>query len=97
MLNGIGGRTIDEAKESMSHAEFFAWCSYIQKRGSLNFGSRLEHGIALLATVVNRSAGGKARMSDFLPKREEEDMTSIEGVFRMLKIKAGENRARGVN
>lgn len=92
MLNGIGGRTIAEAKERMSHAEFFAWCTYIQKRGSLNFGQRLEQGVALLASVVNRSAGGKAQMSDFLPDREEKDMASIEGVFRMLKVKAEESR-----
>lgn len=92
MLHGIGGRTIAEAKERMSHAEFFAWCTYIQKRGSLNLGPRLEQGFALIATVINRSNGGRAQMSDFLPKREEEDTTSIEGVFRMLKVKAEESR-----
>lgn len=84
MLNGIGGRTVEEAKERMTYDEYLSWCSYIKKRGSLNLGARLELGIALLAQVTNNSMGGKAKMADFLPKREEE-LASIGDVFAMLK------------
>lgn len=67
MLHGIGGRTIAEAKEAITHDEFLLWVDYIRKRGSLNVGLRLESGFALLATMVNRALGGKAQMHDFTP------------------------------
>lgn len=43
------------------------WQRYINKRGSLNVGRRLEAGFALLAFMQNRLAGGKAKMEDFMP------------------------------
>lgn len=87
VLHGVGGRTIEEAKERMTYPEFLSWCAFIAKRGSLNTGSRIEHGFALLATVISRTNGGKAQMKDFLPVREEPEPPSIEGTFRMLKAK----------
>ncbi len=70
MLNGIGGRTIEEAKRSLSYTEAVSWIAYVRQTGTLNFGTRLEQGFALLATVLNRAHGGKAEFSDFLPNRE---------------------------
>lgn len=90
MLNGIGGRTVAEAKERMSDHEFGQWCAYIRKRGTLNLGTRLELGVALLATVVKTSAGHRAKMSDFLPKREEDKELGLQEVFAMFKAKAAE-------
>lgn len=95
MLNGIGGRTVEEAKERMSDHEFGQWCAYIRKRGTLNLGSRLELGVALLATVAKTSAGQRAKIADFLPKREEDKEMGIQEVFAMFKAKAAEtNMAR---
>lgn len=93
MLNGIGGRTIEEAKERLSHAEFVSWCAYIQKRGPLDIGSRIEHGFAMLAYVTTASMGGKKKFEDFLPKRDQEEQkpASIDDVFSLIK-----DRAKGV-
>lgn len=88
MLNGVGGRTIEEAKERVTYDEYLSWCAYVRKRGTLNIGMRLEMGIALLAQVTNNSMGGKAKMTDFLPKREEPQQASIGDVFAMLKSKS---------
>lgn len=90
MLNGIGGRTVEEAKERVSDHEFGQWCAFIRKRGTLNLGTRVELGFALLATVVKTSAGHRAKMSDFLPKREEDKEMGIQEVFAMFKQKAAE-------
>lgn len=93
MLNGIGGATIKEAKERMTLQEFFDWSEYIKRRGSLDLGNRTEYGFALVAQVVNNAAGGKAKMTDFLPKREEPE-TSIHDVFSMIKSRAQVNNRR---
>lgn len=85
VLHGIGGRTIDEAKERISHAEFVDWCSYIKKRGSLNAAVRAEDGFALLAHVITAVHGRKTRIEDFIPKRDEAEPGSIQDVFKMLK------------
>ena len=50
-MNGIGGRTIAEAKLRISFPEFKAWAAYRNKRGSLHPGMRTERGAALLATL----------------------------------------------
>jgi hypothetical protein len=93
VLHGIGGRTIEEAKDRISHAEFVDWCAYISKRGSLNSSVRAEQGTALLAHVLTAVHGRKTRIEDFIPKRDEEpEARSIQDVFKMLKSvkKAGD-------
>ncbi|MFH4258903.1 hypothetical protein WAJ21_21040, partial [Acinetobacter baumannii] len=42
VLNGIGGGSLEEAEENLSHAEVMFWRAYRQKYGSLNLGRRLE-------------------------------------------------------
>lgn len=94
MLNGIGGRTVEEAKERVSDHEFANWCAYIRKRGTLNLGTRVEMGFALLAMVTRNSAGGKSKIEDFLPKREEGGpMDDMHGLLAVLKAKAAETNA----
>jgi hypothetical protein len=86
VLNGIGGRTIAEAKERMSYREALEWGSYIRKHGSLNVCRRVEQSIALLAVAVIRSQGGKAELIDFMPhaERPEPEKADIGSVFSML-------------
>jgi hypothetical protein len=43
---------------------------YARKTGSLNLGIRIEHGFAMLATLLNNVHGGKATFDDFLPSRD---------------------------
>lgn len=94
MLNGIGGRTVAEAKERMSDHEFANWCAYIRKRGTLNLGTRVEMGFALLAMVTRNSAGGKSKIDDFLPKRDEKGPTDdMHGLLTMFKAKAAETNS----
>lgn len=82
VLHGIGGRTILEAKTRMTYGEAMDWYAYIRRRGSLNLGNRLEHGFAMLATVLSRIHGGQAEMGDFMPyeaalAKEQDDWATI--------------------
>lgn len=70
VLNGIGGCTIAEAKANISYSEVLAWSAYRDKYGTLNLGRRLELGTAIIAQQVNRGAGGKADLVDFMPNAE---------------------------
>lgn len=67
MLNGVGGRTIAEAKANISYAEVLSWSAYRDKHGTLNIGRRMEVSAAIIALQVNRGAGGKAEFEDFMP------------------------------
>lgn len=72
-MNGIGGRTIAEAKRRLTYGEFVTWMKYRQQRGSLNVGMRIERGSALLATLyanANAKDGGY-RIYDFMPHEDE--------------------------
>ena len=62
----------------MSYTEALDWMEYVRLRGPLDLGARLEQGFAMVAMAVNRSAGGKAELKDFLPQREEQD-EDVEG------------------
>lgn len=70
-MNGVGGRTVAEAKERMTYSEALLWSAYLKKRGTVHFGMRLENATALLATQMNRALGGKAEMQDFMPHADE--------------------------
>lgn len=87
MLNGIGGCTIAQAKENMSHAEAVEWAKYIRARGSLNMGKRIDRGFAMLTMWLLRVNGGKAELEDFLPYAEKppEKPASAAAVFALLK------------
>lgn len=72
MLNGVGGRTIAEAQARMSYWEYHRWAAYRQKRGSLHPGMRVEHGAALVVSLlanVNSKRGGYKPI-DFMPHME---------------------------
>lgn len=70
VLAGVGGRTVAEAKECLQYAEFMDWLTYRRMRGSLNVGTRLESGVALLASLISRACGGDASQLDFMPHAE---------------------------
>lgn len=68
-MNGIGGCTIAQAKETISYREFMMWVQYRNKRGSLNTGSRVEVSGALLASMYANahSKHGGMTIYDFAP------------------------------
>jgi hypothetical protein len=83
VLNGVGGWSVAEAKERISHEEALKWSAYREKRGTLNLGLRLEAGFALIAWTINRALGGKAEMQDFMPHFDPPE-ASIEDVMSLL-------------
>jgi len=83
VLAGVGGWTVEEARERMSFAEAQAWVGYIEKYGPLHLGMRLEYGFALIATVINHAMGGKASIEDYMPHRKQQSGT-LEDVMKIL-------------
>lgn len=61
------------------------WADYINKRGTLNIGRRIEVGCGLVALVINRAHKGKATLSDFTPHEQEEIGDSIADVSKIFK------------
>lgn len=65
--------------------------TYYELRGTLNPNRKLEWAAALLATIANNAAGGKAKMKDFMPYRdeyedeEEQEEISLEDAMRLWK------------
>lgn len=87
MLNGIGGATIEEAKQRISYVEFLSWIAYKNKRGSLNIGNRLESGFALIASILSKAHGGTSEMKDFMPHADEK-VADVSDVMNLLSGKA---------
>lgn len=83
MLNGVGGRTVEEAKERMTYAEALQWQDYLTSRGTVHVGMRLEAGFALIAMSINHALGGKATIEQFMPHFDE-PQASLEDVMQML-------------
>lgn len=83
VLAGIGGRTVAEAKERMQFAEFIDWLTYLKMRGSVNIGSRLESGFALIAFMISRATGGTASQIDFMPHADT-PTASLDDVMAIL-------------
>lgn len=77
-MHGIGGHTIAEAKENVSHAEAMRWLEYLEQRGSLNLGTRMESGFALLAVIMAKGfklkhhTGRDLKIEDFLPHADKD-------------------------
>lgn len=67
MLNGIGGRTIKEAKQRLSYQEFLAWAEYRRRYGCLNTGAVAASFIGRLTYMVHAGLGGKGKPSEFMP------------------------------
>lgn len=82
MLNGIGGRTIEEAKKNISYHEFILWLQYRHKRGSFNLGMRVERGAALNACVYlnAKSLNHKYSLYDFMPNEEAPPQTLFQAM-----------------
>lgn len=70
----------------MSYQEAMAWAQYTRRRGSLNWGMRLESGFAMLSTQINRALGGKADIEDFMMHKDEAE-ADINDVAKLLGVK----------
>lgn len=88
VLAGIGGRTVAEAKERLTYAEFTDWLTYMRMRGSLSIGNRLESGFALIASLISRATGGSAEPRDFMPHLDMPEATLTD----VMQILSGRQR-----
>lgn len=75
MLNGIGGRTIEQAVANLSVNELYVWQRYRAKHGSLNAADRNEYMLAQYMTMYGSAHGMKnASIYDFAPALERPKM-----------------------
>lgn len=91
VLHGIGGASVEQAKKNLSAEEYLQWCGYIERRGSLDWGVKLEVGFAMIALIISRATGNKdSRLEDFMPNYQAPEGT-IEDVMGILSgaIKRG--------
>jgi len=68
VLNGVGGRTIEEAKERISTEEFGRWCAYREMCGGLNPATVMVPYIGRLTYLLQAVHGGKGRYEEFVPQ-----------------------------
>ena len=50
VLNGVGGRTVQEAMANVQYSEYIDWIKYKRMRGGLDVGHRMDRGMALIAS-----------------------------------------------
>jgi len=98
VLNGIGGRTVEEAQHRMSYREYIAWIKYMQKNGSINPGRRVDNSLALIAMqfarpFLKKQSGEKFTMEDFTmyPVPVNEVDASPQQVFDLINAVAQSN------
>lgn len=76
MLNGVGGRTIAEAKQHLSYPETLLWYAYYQKYGSLNTNRRLQQELAELKLMLAAKLGATdTDLYDYMPNEDAPDIT----------------------
>lgn len=81
-MHGIGGSTVQEAKERLSVAEVSIWQAYRAKRGSLNVGLMVESSMARLSSMYANvhSKNGGIKPLDFMPHFDEPVLTLDEAM-----------------
>lgn len=86
-MNGIGGRTVEEAQRTMLLSEFFLWQKFRHKRGSLHTGMRIEESVAkFLAYWFNSKTKPDAprlHPQDFAPHMDER-VISLEEIAKQM-------------
>lgn len=79
VLNGVGGRTIAEAKSNMTNAEVSQWAAFRNKRGSFFTGRRIEQGFGnLMATYFGSKGAKNVKAISFMPHEDQPEELSLE-------------------
>lgn len=89
-MNGVGGRTIAEAKQNLSLVEARHWAQYMRRHGGLNTAERVEQAAALICSTVSILAGNKrSKVADFIPNRESDDELKLATPQDFLRVLQG--------
>ena len=91
-MNGVGGRTIAEAKLSMTNAEVSQWAAFRNKRGSFFTGRRIEQSIGALMALYAQNhvkEGVEVNPYDYMPHEDEPEMSFEEQRMQAIKKKSG--------
>ena len=79
VLNGVGGRTIAEAKMNMTNSEVSKWVAFRNKRGSFFTGRRVEQGFGnLIATYLGSKGAKDVKAQSFMPHEDQPQEMSLE-------------------
>lgn len=79
VLNGVGGRTIAEAKMNMTNSEVSKWVAFRNKRGSFFTGRRIEQGFGnLIATYLGSKGAKDVKAQSFMPHEDQPKEMSLE-------------------
>lgn len=99
MACGIGGRTVEEAKRSMSYAEFLAWCEYRNRQGCLHQGMRIDRAVSrLMAAYFNAHSKGKSfKPMEFSPYDASSSRVDVEDPEAMFTVLKGLARGKSRN
>lgn len=90
-MNGIGGKTIAEAKENMTYREALEWAQYRKQTGPLNLALRVELAAAIICQqlwmTIRRAE--EVRLYPFMPfwkidKRMDEESEGESGEYASL-------------
>lgn len=74
-MNGIGGNTIHEVKNTLSMLEVNQWAEYRNRRGSLNVGRRVEQAVGGIAAIfINRELSSEDHIDPLLLMPNEDDV-----------------------
>lgn len=90
VLNGVGGRTVEEAKRNMSYKEFIDWVKYRNVNTTLNSADRLDKQLSLIsakfASALMKKRTGNFELSDFTfcGKLEEDIEGTPENIASLL-------------
>lgn len=92
MLAGVGGRTIEEAQQNLTHREVIDWIAYRAKFGPLSVQARQERIAAAQMHHLNTIHGGKAKFEDFMIFSQLDEAAqpeaTVDDVLMMLKSSA---------
>lgn len=88
------GSTIKEAKQRISVNEFQTWIRYREKFGPMNPVRRYDVGPAMLASLISRVHGGKAKPLDFIAFGKDPEEDTVVDADGFLKALAGTGRMK---
>lgn len=79
VLNGIGGRSIEEAQKTLSNSEVSIWMRFMKERGSLNIGGRIEQSVGLLSSMYEQvNSKDKVDISRHFPNLYQEKNIDVD-------------------